>query len=115
NDLGTFLHAEQDSFSHEGFGPVLGHASALTKPDKTYNDVPKANRLAAETYNRLLAAATTLGMDNVPTPFEDLVQLINDFNVAKSDQDKANALEHIKGVIETKRHTESEKLGRTRK
>jgi RHS repeat-associated protein len=37
---GTFLHAQQDSYSHPGYEPRIGHA-----PDKTYNDPAKANNM----------------------------------------------------------------------
>jgi hypothetical protein len=58
--LGTFMHAEQDSFAHEGDGPVIGHVLEWHAPDKTYNNPGKADRMALDTYNRLIIAATVL-------------------------------------------------------
>ena len=43
--LGRFLHALEDSFSHEGYGAVLGHGWTPT-PDWPDNDVPKALDMA---------------------------------------------------------------------
>lgn len=67
-DLGLALHAEQDSFSHEGYGPERGHARALTAPDKTYNDAPKADRMALRTYQLLEKAAERLGQRGKVVP-----------------------------------------------
>ncbi|MFV0388690.1 MAG: hypothetical protein ACK5NT_08035 [Pyrinomonadaceae bacterium] len=69
--LGTFMHAQQDSFSHEGFGPKLGQVAAITdnvgvlssyesqlkemeKYDKTTYDSAKAVRMARDTLSKLL-------------------------------------------------------------
>jgi RHS repeat-associated protein len=71
--LGTFLHAEQDSYSHEGFGWFWGQAPSgnrrgflvtswnvfweeVRKVDKTNFDPGKAERMAADTFSRLLRA-----------------------------------------------------------
>jgi RHS repeat-associated protein len=54
--LGVFLHAQQDSFSHRDFGPGQGHLLFGHAPDKTYNDVERANVMAGDSYTRLVAA-----------------------------------------------------------
>lgn len=71
--LGTFFHAQQDSFSHEGFDPLTGQVpsgfrpgvigtswesfwSEVRKVDKTDFDPGKAERMAADTFSRLLRA-----------------------------------------------------------
>jgi hypothetical protein len=70
--LGTYLHAQQDSFSHEGYGPLLGQATDLFKDgiipsyeaasrvDKTDSDPAKAERMAEDTFKRLVSARNTL-------------------------------------------------------
>ena len=47
--LGEYLHALEDHYSHEGFGPVLGH---FFNPSVDYpeNDVDKALRMAQEKF-----------------------------------------------------------------
>ncbi len=53
--LGTFLHADQDSFAHDGFGdPACGHGCyAGHYPDNTNVDVPKTLRMAGATWKAL--------------------------------------------------------------
>ncbi len=78
--LGTYLHAQQDSFSHEGFNALLGQGTALpdnwdwqhpldslkkaydemAKYDKTTFDPEKAVRMARDTLAKLLAARNAL-------------------------------------------------------
>ncbi len=65
-DLGVFLHAEQDSFSHAGFGPATGHLMAGHAPDKTFGDPAKADQMARGSYARLTAAAKMSGSHNAP-------------------------------------------------
>lgn len=60
--LGEFLHAQQDSFSHqrglmdrngEPYGEQLGHALDGHDPDKTYLRPELAERMAQDTYDQL--------------------------------------------------------------
>jgi hypothetical protein len=53
SDLGKFLHAEQDSFGHAGYGPRYGHAAEWTAPDKTCLRPELAMKMAQDTYNYL--------------------------------------------------------------
>jgi hypothetical protein len=48
--FGISLHPFQDSWAHEGFGPVIGHTLHGTKPDLPHNDVPKAMQMAEATW-----------------------------------------------------------------
>jgi len=108
--LGTFLHAQQDSFSHEGFEPLVGQASALIdnfslllsnwrtmerearKYDLTTNDPAKAVEMARDTLAKLLAARNLLersgrfGSFRKPIPWET-DRFINDklWEWAKTD------------------------------
>ena len=54
NALGTYLHYQQDTFSHEGFqNPIYGHLFGTHLVDKTSNDVEKAMRMAGTTWSTL--------------------------------------------------------------
>ena len=50
---GTFLHALQDSFSHQGFSPGLGHSFSLTGPDDPSNNPQKALAAANASFDTL--------------------------------------------------------------
>lgn len=55
---GIGLHAFQDSYSHEGFGPDKGHlgtAYGSHAPDYPWTDVEKAMAMAEQTYNFLVS------------------------------------------------------------
>ena len=51
--IGMYLHALQDSYSHEGYTASLGHLRDGTRPDITAEDPPKALNMARETYKEL--------------------------------------------------------------
>lgn len=51
--FGIGLHPFQDSWPHEGYGPVFGHAIRGTKPDYPGDDVPRALRMAEATWRML--------------------------------------------------------------
>ena len=55
DDLGKALHALQDSFSHAGFGPVMGHLLYGEAPDIIQNDPGKTQRMLNSTENVLKA------------------------------------------------------------
>ena len=104
--MGTYLHALQDSFSHAGYGARFGHLSDGHAPDKTYNDVAKADRMARATYNTILNSrgAFSVGGQTVPfgkaVPWAKIAPMVHDFNAAKTDADKQKALDAIRKVFE---------------
>jgi RHS repeat-associated protein len=99
-DLGIFMHAEQDSYSHSGYGPKLGHASDGTAPDKTYNDPGKANNMAQDTLSRLNSAAGRMGVNpNNKVAWEKIGALVGQFNQAKTREAKKAALDAIRAII----------------
>lgn len=51
--FGLALHPYQDSWSHEGYGPVFGHATHGTRPDLPYLDLPRAIEMAEATWKTL--------------------------------------------------------------
>ena len=63
-NLGVFLHVHQDSYSHEGRGPVLGQVPDypnMHKVDQTFNDTGKANRMGESTYQFLQRGGALMG------------------------------------------------------
>jgi len=109
DSLGTFLHAQQDSYSHEGFGPKLGQAWPPwtgSAPDKTYNDPGKADRMAFDTYNRLTSAATVLYNNKKisflykPLEWNVVNPLVQAFNRAKTPEEKQKIIGQIKTLAQ---------------
>jgi RHS repeat-associated protein len=99
--LGVFMHAQQDSYSHEGYGPVLGHGMAGHAPDKTYNNPGKADRMALDSFNRLTTAATVLFNNQKisflykPLDQKVLNPLVQSFNRAKTPEEKMKIVNQI--------------------
>ncbi|MGH9968945.1 MAG: RHS repeat-associated core domain-containing protein [Pyrinomonadaceae bacterium] len=100
--LGVFMHAQQDSYSHAGYGPVLGHALAGHAPDKTYNNPGKADTMALDSFNRLTTAATVLYNNKKisflykPLDQKTLKPLVQSFNRAKTPEEKMKIVNQIK-------------------
>ena len=90
--LGRYLHALQDSYSHEGFGPRVGHARAGKAPDKTYNDPEKANRMARDTYNFLREYLQRITGRPVPDHWERIRDQVDRFNRARTASEKKKIL-----------------------
>lgn len=98
-DFGTFLHAEQDSYSHAGYGPATGHLLAGHAPDKTYNDPEKADRMALDTYTRLTSAAPKLpGATYKPLSWNVVSPLAQAFDRARSPEEKARILQQLQNL-----------------
>jgi RHS repeat-associated protein len=107
-DLGTYMHALQDSFSHAGFGPRLGHLFAGHAPDKTFKDVLKANIMARESYDALAKALAAFHFSSANRiPWANIKSFVNRFNKAKSTKEKRAILNEMRGYIESKRLYES--------
>jgi RHS repeat-associated protein len=103
-DLGAFLHAEQDSYSHAGYGPGTGHMLAGHAPDKTYNDPGRADNMAKDTYGRLSAAAARLGIDpQNQVAWSRIAKLVGDFNKARTRDEKDKTLGQLRDVIKEAR------------
>jgi hypothetical protein len=108
--LGGYFHAEQDSFAHEGFGPGLGHLFAGHAPDKTFNDVPRADRMARDTFDKLVQARNILGrrfaaqVSNNGVPWnETLAKYVHDFNTAREGSQKTEILQQLIHYIQHQR------------
>jgi hypothetical protein len=110
--LGVFLHAQQDSYSHAGYGPRLGHAVDGHAPDKTYNDPAKADRMAANTFSILTRAASKLmsGSQYRPLSAKQVAKLAAAFNRAQTANAKQRVLnELIQAARENIRRQEEER------
>jgi hypothetical protein len=98
--LGQFLHAQQDSYSHAGYGPTVGHAAAGHGPDKTYNDPAKAMKMAVDTYSRLNQAADKMGVPGSDrVAWGQIESAVGAFNKATTDKEKDAAIQSLIGVM----------------
>jgi RHS repeat-associated protein len=96
--LGEYMHALQDSYSHQGFGAKYGHASAGKAPDRTTTNPAKANQMAVATYGRLLAARGTLLATNEAIPYSRIQELVAKFNRA-NDKEKNALIDELRREI----------------
>ncbi|MBI1746624.1 MAG: hypothetical protein HYR55_08555 [Acidobacteria bacterium] len=71
---GIGMHAYQDSWSHEGYGPKTGHATAGHTPDYPYADVGKAMQMAQNTYNQVSEFMKKQHCQDCKTPFDNKLQ-----------------------------------------
>jgi RHS repeat-associated protein len=100
-DLGSFFHAQQDSFSHAGFGARWGHASAGHAPDKTYNDPGKADNMAYDTFSRMTTAVTLLvknGKESISyaaLDYKSISPMVQAFNRANTAEEKKKIINQI--------------------
>jgi RHS repeat-associated protein len=90
--FGQFLHAFQDTYSHAGYGPTIGHLLAGTAPDKTYNDVGKANSMAEGTYLYMLNFLQKLGITTTSN-WSDVRDRVDQFNRARTISEKEKILQ----------------------
>jgi uncharacterized protein RhaS with RHS repeats len=80
--MGIGLHAYQDSWSHEGYGPEKGHGIGKDNPDYPYNDPKKAMKMAEETYKKLVeyrqkhfpGSKSQKSFDDIKKPLETLMR-----------------------------------------
>jgi RHS repeat-associated protein len=118
-DLGTYLHTQQDAYSHAGYSPALGHAKDGTAPDKTYNDPSKATNMAKNTFVLLGRAAGRMGIDtNKGIAWEKISASVIKFNQAKSLAVKQKAIDEIRAIVkraqEEKKKMEEPKIKQKR-
>jgi RHS repeat-associated protein len=110
DDLGTFFHAEQDSFSHFGFEPRMGHMSAGHAPDKTYNDPEKADHMAYDTFCTLLSALSIRirkgedGLHYQGVDWQSIFPLVQAFNRAKTADEKKKIIDQIVSQVQSQHY-----------
>jgi RHS repeat-associated protein len=110
SSLGAYMHAEQDSYSHEGYGYLLGHLRDGHAPDKTYKRVGRADRMAADSYEKLVdAISIMLAKGTVKTkyaavPLDEIRDYIHRFNKARKRDDKRKILgEAVQAILRYRR------------
>jgi RHS repeat-associated protein len=101
-DLGVFLHAEQDRFSHAGYYPIPGHASDGHAPDKTFLRPDLANRMAESSFRHLQAAAARLNGKTIRVSWADIAGFVDRFNRAQTLDDKLEILNALMGFVESR-------------
>lgn len=123
--LGLYEHAEQDSFSHEGFGFLAGQAILLVKlkdptlPDKTDMDPDTADAMAIRTFTTLVNARNAMsdktntwnkyGTFARPISLHAIKGLIHQWNAASDPAKKASIMQRIMKKIENGRNVQGGK------
>lgn len=89
-DIGAYIHALQDSFSHQrgqyerdpngGYGPVFGHIGDGHDPDYTWLRPELADQMAQSTYAFLKILAKHCGCCGPITDWELIEQRVKSFN-----------------------------------
>lgn len=109
--LGYYLHAEQDSYSHDGkfMNTWTGHLPYGHGPDKTYNDPKKALSMAEDTYVTLVQALNAMYGGNAKevqghhryatVAFSMIEADVQAFNTATTEAGKRLALANILDTI----------------
>lgn len=112
--LGIFLHAQQDSYSHAGYGPRAGHIIDWEEPDKTYNDPDKADRMAANTFAILARSATGVsGQRYAALGWSVVAPHVRAFNHARTPAAKRRALRQLQETVQI-HHIQEERSRRRR-
>ena len=106
NQMGEYLHALQDSYSHQGYGPWLGQGIDYLKgkdpyaADRTATAPGKADEMALQTFKVLLQAKTgwvgnsvTVNANSIS--YYALKPLIARFNKATSADEKRKILDEM--------------------
>jgi len=105
--LGVYLHAEQDSYSHAGFGALFGHLIAGHAPDKTYTDPSKADTMSRDTYGALLQAGVKIGTEAGPVPLAQIMPFVRAFNRATTKDEKDKQLGLLRQTVDQYRKSHS--------
>ncbi len=90
-DLGNYLHALQDSYSHETYGPIAGHWPD-PRPDLTHTNPERANRMARDTNDHLRTWIETRTGQQQPDRFAQIRDEVDRFNRARTGAAKARYL-----------------------
>jgi len=74
-----------------------------TAPDKTYNDPAKADKMARETFEKMIVAKEFLnpeyGANRASAKWDDIRPLVEKFNRAKKDSDKEKILRQLADLL----------------
>lgn len=117
------MHPQQDSFSHEGFNPEIGQLAAagdnlgpfssvksinneMRKYDKTTFDPEKAERMARDTFSKLLQARNLMetskrfGTFRKPIQYSAIEKDVKAWARANSPRSKRAILERIRSTVD---------------
>jgi hypothetical protein len=97
---GIGLHALQDSFSHEGFGPAVGHLRAGHNPDDPSRDVKKAMRMAKATYDVLAEYLKKCCKKDPKVKWEDIANKIERQFALGSEEQKLDYAKQVAARVE---------------
>jgi hypothetical protein len=106
--LGNFLHAQQDSYSHRGYGYLAGHALAGGAPDETYRDPGMAVAAARSSFNSLVQYRTATGQGSFLVPFSEIEPLVLEFAKASTKSRKDFLLGKLLKKLETVKTEQSQ-------
>ncbi|NMC00342.1 MAG: hypothetical protein GYA35_08705 [Thermoanaerobaculaceae bacterium] len=98
-DLGTYLHAEQDSFSHAGYNAGIGHLFDGKSPDNTAKASDRALIMAWKTFSVLSQTAKVKRIGVEKIAWEKIEKNVLRYVQAKSKKDKVKILSEIKRII----------------
>jgi hypothetical protein len=131
--LGEYMHAMQDSYSHEGYNAVEGQAIDYLKgkdpyaADYTDSDPAKANRMAEKSFNKLVDAKLYVkghpGTDQMSNAvsYNAIRGLVDQFNRASDPAKKLQLLKQIEKKVtlarnlhESETRTETMRMKRRR-
>jgi RHS repeat-associated protein len=104
-DLGYYLHLQQDSYSHSTYGSSLidplVHLLLGKRVDRTADRPDDANAAAEDTYGKLFTAIGRTGdAEYSAVPWEQIQELIANFNSAESELQKERILDNIRTTID---------------
>jgi hypothetical protein len=109
DDLGVYLHAQQDSYSHEGLSPINGQVRGAPwnwkKADDTWRDVSKADVMAEDTYNHLDWGAEIMENKGTLTgrvtamPWGRISGLVHSFNATSNEGEKRYLLTVLEASV----------------
>jgi RHS repeat-associated protein len=115
-ELGQYMHALQDSYSHDGYDPLTGQGIDYLKgkdpyaTDYTDTDPDKANRMAEDSFNWLVKSKLFVdghqGFDSMSdaVSYNAIRGLVNQFNRASDRDKKREILKRIEKVARLARH-----------
>jgi hypothetical protein len=109
-DLGTYEHALQDSFSHNGYSARIGQVFVGSWPDKTYNQPKLADQMAWNTLDSLkkgLSVRQSDGREPVSykaVEWKDIKRLVMNFNRARTIEDKKRIVNQLVAYVQEKHY-----------
>ena len=114
-DLGVFFHAQQDSYSHAGYSARFGHLFMGHEPDLVGSDPVKADLMAKDTFDRLIAAKGRLGQSYQGVAWKAIFPLIQQYNRNITVHSRQETLRQLQKLVRSKINEQEERENRQRK